>query len=338
MSFRVGQAVTFCFIGLLLGAGAGLLRRGWWSRESSISQKAAISAKSANVSAFDCTKSLQESDGFYCEHDSVWEARIDVLRRRAPRQCGDEQFCCNPALLNARIRSWYPQCFEPEWPCLIERLGRIGDGGKYVCNVEQMRQNARDSNRPCLIYSLGSNGDYSFEQAVHARMPECEIFTFDPTVNQTRSPPPPYIKFLPWGITGSDNIDPALIFGARAMEGAKMYKLRTIMRLLGHTDREIDIFKIDIEGSEYKVFDDLYADDLFPFRQILIELHVPARSGPLHAFLRRHGYAITHREPNYAQHLQLHEYSFLRLSRAIFRDRVLEDPVTALITSNITAS
>eukprot|EP00182_Erythrolobus_australicus_P002408 CAMPEP_0185830760 /NCGR_PEP_ID=MMETSP1353-20130828/1064_1 /TAXON_ID=1077150 /ORGANISM="Erythrolobus australicus, Strain CCMP3124" /LENGTH=327 /DNA_ID=CAMNT_0028528733 /DNA_START=356 /DNA_END=1339 /DNA_ORIENTATION=+ len=321
-----GKTISILFIGLVFGAAAGLLRRKLLPSNIDVSQK-----------AIDCTKSLKESDGFYCEHDSVWEARIEVLRRRALRQCGDGNLCCLPAALKRSARWWYPQCFEPEWSCLIERLGQVGDGGKYVCNIEHVRQKAQESKQPCLVYSVGSRGDYSFEHAIRKRIPQCEIFTFDPTVNKTRSPPPPYAKFLPWGIAGSDDIDPASLFGSRAVEDAKLYKLRTMMRLLGHTDREIDIFKIDVEGSEYKVFDDLNADDYFPFRQILIELHEPRFSGPLHAYLRRHGFVITHREPNYSNHLSLHEYSFLRLARTIFSDRVPLDAVTSLITSNTSA-
>lgn len=70
-------------------------------------------------------------------------------------------------------RTWEP--FEPVASCWDEvRVGQIGDGGKWVCGLSQLKS-------PCLIYSLGSNGDPSFELAINtATSGECEIYTFDP--------------------------------------------------------------------------------------------------------------------------------------------------------------
>lgn len=37
------------------------------------------------------------------------------------------------------------------------RYGNPADGGKLLCDISKLTP-------PCIIYSLGSNGDYSFEQ------------------------------------------------------------------------------------------------------------------------------------------------------------------------------
>ncbi len=47
-------------------------------------------------------------------------------------------------------------------------------------------------------------------------------------------------------------------------------RLRTIMQELGHT--HIDILKMDIEGAEYDVIQDLYSSDIRP-EQVLVEFH-----------------------------------------------------------------
>jgi hypothetical protein len=43
-------------------------------------------------------------------------------------------------------------------PVVMEKLGKLSDGGKWVCGVDAFLQ------RPgCVVYSFGSNGDTSFE-------------------------------------------------------------------------------------------------------------------------------------------------------------------------------
>ena len=69
----------------------------------------------------------------------------------------------------------------------LVRLGNGGDGGKIACRV------APPAAKPCLIYSVGSNNDFSFEVAAHGMYPQCEIHTFDPTVDFPR--PPSFVTF-----------------------------------------------------------------------------------------------------------------------------------------------
>uniref|UniRef100_A0A7S0T5M1 Methyltransferase domain-containing protein n=1 Tax=Erythrolobus madagascarensis TaxID=708628 RepID=A0A7S0T5M1_9RHOD len=304
--------VALLVVGLVVGGVANL------SRETG-EKKLGTSSKTT-----ECSRSLSESDGFYCMPDDEWNERVDAVRRRAEKQCGRDQECCKDGP-KTTLPNWYRDCFEPEWSCVVERIGRTGDGGKWICEVDKILRAARKRNEPCLIYSFGSNGDYSFETKAHERMKECEIFTFDPTVDLRWRPPPEFIHFVPWGLGPKDGVNASDVFGKKATPGSMMYRLRTAMKLLGHENREIDILKIDIEGSEYDAFNDFFEDDFLPFRQIQIELHKPQRSGRLHAQLRRHGYVITHKEPNYAWFATLQELAFLRLSRNFFKD-VVPDP------------
>ena len=73
--------------------------------------------------------------------------------------------------------TWYN--WEPTLACPygIERAGRYRDGAKWVCGLRFMRE-------PCVVYSLGSAGEDSFEEAVEEHS-MCEIHTFDPTTEAT---------------------------------------------------------------------------------------------------------------------------------------------------------
>ena len=148
-------------------------------------------------------------------------------------------------------KQWW-DVFEPEATCFTDerfgskvrrgRFGAFGDGPKFVCGVDYVAEKAaRVANEVaeerCLVYSIGSNNDISFERAVHDHMPGCEIHTFDPTLNTTFVGSQ-YAIFHNWGL-GKD--------GESMSMGGKTWVakgLETIMRELGHTDRTIDILKV----------------------------------------------------------------------------------------------
>ena len=49
------------------------------------------------------------------------------------------------------------------------------DGGKVICDPYRLE------GEDCLVYSIGSNGDFQFEEAIKKINPRCEIHTFDHT-------------------------------------------------------------------------------------------------------------------------------------------------------------
>lgn len=101
----------------------------------------------------------------------------------------------------------------------------------------------------CLVYSLGSNGNFDFENAVHERYPQCEIHTFD----QLDFRAPDFVRFH------------RVRFGPD----------RTISQVqeeLGHKDKRIALFKIDIEGAEWSLLQDIFSPS---FDQIEMEIHNP---------------------------------------------------------------
>lgn len=72
---------------------------------------------------------------------------------------------------------WY---FQPAFNCPhdVERIGRINDGGKWMCGMSVLER----PSKKCVIYSLGIFDDSSFEAAMLERT-DCEIWAFDASVN-----------------------------------------------------------------------------------------------------------------------------------------------------------
>ncbi|KXS19255.1 hypothetical protein M427DRAFT_472686 [Gonapodya prolifera JEL478] len=140
-------------------------------------------------------------------------------------------------------------------PNHLARRPAIGDGGKWICVVPKTE--------PCIIYSLGSNGDFSFEDAMHAESGgKCQIWTFDCTSTE---PPAThsYINFRPWCLSDVDNA--GVTYG-------RIYKtFESIVTELGHN--AVDILKMDIEGGEHQVFRTLLKNPVVLPTQIAVEMH-----------------------------------------------------------------
>lgn len=197
----------------------------------------------------DFQKVLVESAGFFDDmHQGDWQRLKE--RMRATPDCGTD---CAPA----GPQEWHQTNWEPAFTCQHERcVSRWGDGGKWVCDPYRITKNKPS----CLVYSVGSENDFSFEEGVWLDVsPECEIHTFDPTIGEEPSNlPAGNIQFHPWGLAGQDN--------------GTSKTLPTIINELGHTGREIDIFKIDCEGCEWDTYKGWF-DGATTIRQIQIELH-----------------------------------------------------------------
>mmetsp|Transcript_14086 Transcript_14086/g.23980 ORF Transcript_14086/g.23980 Transcript_14086/m.23980 type:complete len:351 (-) Transcript_14086:159-1211(-) len=171
--------------------------------------------------------------------------------------------------------------YEPEATCLSEerfgtdtRYHAFGDGPKFICGVDFIAHQTAHEGKKCLVYSVGSNNDVSFEKAVHTFMDGCEVHTFDPTLS---SPfvGGKYATFHPWGL-GKDGVE-------GEHEGKKWSgkSFETIIRELGHENCTIDVLKIDCEGCEWDTMSPLFelmSSRRVKINQVLIELHL--RSGP----------------------------------------------------------
>lgn len=205
--------------------------------------------------------------------------------------------------------------------CNYEWYGDEKYGGFYVC-PKLLNENS-------IVYSFGIGKDISFDKAILAKH-KCKLFAFDPTPksidwikNQNL---PTNFYFYQYGIgIKSEIIDfylpknPDHVSGSATLQtnisvekGIKvqMNSFSDIVKELKHN--HIDLLKMDIEGSEYEVLEDIITSEVV-IDQILVEFHDRffkegfEKSTKTVNTLRKNGYEI------FAQSNDLDEISFLRI-------------------------
>lgn len=72
-------------------------------------------------------------------------------------------------------------------PWEMQRVGRMGDGGKWVCGMDKYIE-LGDRGPGCVIYSFGVRDESSFEEEVLQRT-GCKVWGWDPAVDGVSSPP-----------------------------------------------------------------------------------------------------------------------------------------------------
>ena len=253
------------------------------------------------VNTHHCQLSLLESDQYFCELDEDWIRRKELFVLQHQRN----RFLNTPSM-------FFQDNYEPTFSCRFEqRLGLNGDGGKWICDVYRIKQASS-----CLVYSLGSNGEFSFENQTKEDLPHCEIHTFD---------------MKAFNCTDVCTFHPMKIGDGK--DGTKT--LPMIMKELNHSDRFIDILKIDVEGAEYELFNDLFNASRHlsdRIRQILVEIHLSRIRQQVnnvttydyekihHLFDLFHAnhFVIFHKEVNLYNPHAAFEYSFIRLNKSFF--------------------
>jgi len=134
-------------------------------------------------------------------------------------------------------------------PHSVQRIGRLGDGGKWICGLEVLEAvpAPKTPSEPakCVIYSFGINTESSFEDALLSRTEACEIWGYDfsvddfgPQLDRTAG----YAHrahFHKQGIAGvtDDKKNPPF------------YSIQDLLKRNGHD--HIDVLKMDIEGFEF---------------------------------------------------------------------------------------
>jgi FkbM family methyltransferase len=157
-------------------------------------------------------------------------------------------------------------------------------GGQYGCWPVVPNRLTSDS----IIYSFGVGEDASFDIAL-MKLTGAKIYAFDPTPRSLD-----YVnnnsiilgdKFImhDFGLSGKNedvtfyepknikNVSHSIFSkGEDRSITVTMKTLKSIMQSLNHT--YIDLLKMDIEGAEYGVIDDMINNKIFP-SQLLIEFH-----------------------------------------------------------------
>lgn len=144
-----------------------------------------------------------------------------------------------------------------------------------------------------IIYSFGIGEDLSFSVQLATKWKQCEIYAFDPTprsisyVDKFDKSIFRKFEFYPIGlsdkdyianfylpknlehVSGSEIINP--VVDNRNIVKVQMHTLKYIMNMLGHNS--IDLLKMDIEGSEFKVIPQILEENVGKIEQICMETH-----------------------------------------------------------------
>jgi len=197
-------------------------------------------------------------------------------------------------------------------PCLGERYGS-DYGGWVIC--------PKGLTKTSIIYSIGIGEDISWDEKLIEKY-GVEVFGFDPTPKSAA-----FIKqknlqnfnFFQMGVADhagwveffppkNQDYVSCSIFKQKYLQDepimVEMKTLDAIMKHLGH--ERIDILKMDIEGAEYGVINDIINKSIFP-GQILIEFHhrfnpfsIADTKGAIHDLIC-HGYELFYISKNYQE-------------------------------------
>ncbi|KAF5374336.1 hypothetical protein D9758_004672 [Tetrapyrgos nigripes] len=242
---------------------------------------------------------LRQADSLY---DKVLSSRKELIKKFGPNPSGVAMFPPNE----------YP------WPAYT--VCDLGDGGKWVCGLSRV-----EDTEDCVVYSVGINGQSSFEAELLVNTKHCHIWGYDFSVKSFGPEITRRIRhrthFFAYGLAGND--------GVTTSKGKEfpMYTLESLMRMNGHT--HIDILKVDIESWEFETFATLiksYMDKgkALPFGQLQLEIHLWDKDFPQFLewweMLEEAGLRPFMTEPNlvYANYnrggsAQLAEYSFINV-------------------------
>ena len=139
------------------------------------------------------------------------------------------------------------------------RLGKITDGGWNVCHDRKYRPEA-----PCIVYSFGINNDWSFDESI-SKVYGCDVFAFDPSIGKGTHKHSEKVWFYNVGIAGEDYVN------------SRNWDLRTlssIVKMLNHTGKKIDILKMDVEKAEWQSLSNMLDSGVLKnVRQLYLEFH-----------------------------------------------------------------
>lgn len=222
-----------------------------------------------------------EPDGYTVDYyRSQVEARMDLVHKAK----SEEGF---GLLYNLLV----PEVFCKD----LVRIGYVGDGGKWICNpTSVMRMNK------CTIYSLGTNNNPSFEVDLQRFLKnKCVVRSIDKDMQSDTTLE---------SIKKANGVFMQALISSKTDENNSEYKFIDVLRKFD--DDRIDILKIDIEGAEYSIKNEVFS---VPICQVLIEVHSNYNASLALKLLREfsiNGYYLHSYEIN-GYHHHLSEYSFI---------------------------
>ena len=211
---------------------------------------------------------------------------------------------------------FWTENYDPEFTCQHERkIGPLGDGGKWVCDPHRIDKDN------CIVYSVGSCGDFSFEEAVFKDISKsCEIHTFDIIKEKggmdfAKLGKEAGVEFHHYGLGKPSETDTK----SQTLEIPNLKPLKEIISELKHEGMTIDILKIDCEGCEWDQYEDWIKDLTtagVTVRLFLIEVHNAPylKTAQFFKMMLDAGYVIYHKEYNGYWHKYI-EFAFVLLDK-----------------------
>ena len=210
--------------------------------------------------------------------------------------------------------------YFPEVSCKKITLGK--QGADWTINTDAI-------NKDSIVYCFGVGQDISFDLELIKRY-GVKVNAFDPSPGSinwiTTQATPAGFAFYPYGLgarngqvefgfTGKTNKSSATILSdvsdVNDSFTAEIKTLKNIMTELGHS--RIDVLKMDIEGAEYEVIENILEEKI-PVQQLLVEFHHRFRNVGIKPtrravkLLKKAGYKIFHISANGE------ELSFIRVT------------------------
>lgn len=253
-----------------------------------------------------CSNSMNDTRGLICVNGEIWD---EVLREDETRWARITRYYSSGRI---QRRADYRQAiWKPTFTCPIEyRVGEEADGGKWLCNLKRLTSREWNRNHDnCLVYSFGIGGKFGFESELitrsRAQGGECEVHMFDPDAGRWKRPALSALHVHSFGVAHED------------MESGNFLSYYSLLTRLGHSQRTVNVLKIDVEGGERTALPDIMSLPGWQRpRQILVEVHFGNDIKPFHNMLltlRKAGYVMFHTEENYYCDFCT-EFSFLHLA------------------------
>ena len=109
----------------------------------------------------------------------------------------------------------------------------------------------------CVVYSIGGNNQWRFEQDILAQTP-CSVHTFDCTGPITRFRPPAHDRLYFHHVCLGAEHEDAVVTAKGCSKGdagkcGPTWTLLEMQQNLGH--KHVDLYKMDIEGFEWSIFE-----------------------------------------------------------------------------------
>lgn len=223
-----------------------------------------MSASSASLSSSD--PSATSTRLAYEQSFGLFDDVTDLMWSRIRKRVLSNSWYWNPSNPLFKVDDapwWHAHNMLPNFNCPHqERIGsKVHEGSKFVCNADRL---VHENKPDCLIYSIGSAGDFKFEDAIaQMHKGKCEIHVFDPANWERKGDVEnKNIHYHVWGFVSTyDKESKSVVWPKGRGGGFKTFP--DTLKELGHENRTIDIFKIDCEGCEYSTHKDWITHGMF---------------------------------------------------------------------------